>query len=197
MLCFNRCSNAGRLVGAPKNAVGASIAHSSGVKMTEVSSIESAPSSEKPTDADRARAASKIIFDAVPWSAAAGIVPVPILDLAALAAVQTRMLMDLSELYGQPFGKEAARSMVSVLLGTLVPGMAAGGLVGSMMKTAPVIGSFIGAAAMATFGGAATYAAGKVFVRHFERGGTIHNLNMDTLKTDLKSEFDKAQTARP
>lgn len=141
---------------------------------------------------DRHSEASQIVSSALGWSAAAGFVPIPILDAAALAAVQAKMVVDLSALYGEKPSNELARGVVSVLLGTLAPLKLTGLALGSGAKTIPVIGTVIGALSMAGFGTAATYAVGKIFIRHFERGGTIASLDADAVKEDLKAEFAKA-----
>jgi len=135
----------------------------------------------------------EIISSSVKWSAAAGLVPFPVLDLVALGAVQTRMLMDLSAVYDQPFGKEAANSIVSVLLGTLIPGAAAGAVMGSAVKFAPVGGTLTGMASMAAFSAAASYAVGKVFARHLARGGKPGTFSASAIKEDLKAEFKGAK----
>lgn len=142
--------------------------------------------------AERHLAASKIIASAATWSAAAGIIPVPVLDLLALATVQGKMVIDLSALYGEQPSNEVARGLVSVLLGTIAPAGATGMLMGSGIKTMPVFGTILGAVSMAGFSGAATYAIGKIFVRHFEQGGTLANFSADAVAEDLKAEFSKA-----
>jgi uncharacterized protein (DUF697 family) len=142
---------------------------------------------------DHAAEAARIISSAAKWSAAAGVIPLPFIDLVALAAVQTRMLSDLSKLYTHDFGSEIAHSVVSVLLGTLVPGVVTGGLVGSSIKFAPVTGSIAGGISMALFGAAATYAIGKVFVSHLNGGGTPFSFNAKAVEQDLKAEFSKAK----
>jgi uncharacterized protein (DUF697 family) len=133
--------------------------------------------------------ASEVISSSVKWSIGAGLVPFPVLDLVALGAVQTRMLIDLSDVYGQPFGKESAKTIVSVLLGTLVPGAAAGAVMGSAVKTAPVGGTLAGKVSMSVFGAAATYAVGKVFTRHLAGGGRVGDFSAESIKEDLKAEF--------
>jgi|ERR1700722_207092 uncharacterized protein (DUF697 family) len=133
--------------------------------------------------------ASEVISSSVKWSIGAGLVPFPVLDLVALGAVQTRMLIDLSDVYGQPFGKESAKTIVSVLLGTLVPGAAAGAVMGSAVKTAPVGGTLAGMVSMSVFGAAATYAVGKVFTRHLAGGGRVGDFSAESIKEDLKAEF--------
>jgi uncharacterized protein (DUF697 family) len=136
---------------------------------------------------------SRIIATAVGWSVAAGIIPVPFVDLAALAAVQVKMISDLGDLYGQPLRKEAVRSAVSVLLGVLLPGQLAAAVGGSGAKLVPGIGSVTGAVSLSAFGAAASYAIGKVFLRHFARGGTLATFQPDRVENELKEEFRAAR----
>jgi uncharacterized protein (DUF697 family) len=138
----------------------------------------------------------EIISSAIKWSAAAGLVPIPVLDLVALGAVQTRMLMDLSAVYDQSFGKEAANSVVSVLLGTLIPGVLGGAVIGSVAKTIPVGGTIAGMATMSAFSAASTYAVGKVFTRHLARGGKPGEFSAEGIKDELKSEFKGASAKK-
>jgi uncharacterized protein (DUF697 family) len=136
--------------------------------------------------------ASKIIYSAMTWSAAAGVVPVPALDLIALATVQGKMVADLSSLYGERATNEVARGLVSVLLGTLAPAGLTGAVASSGLKATPVIGPVLGAISMAGFSSAATYAIGKVFVRHFEGGGNLLDFSPKSVEEDLKAEFARS-----
>jgi uncharacterized protein (DUF697 family) len=145
------------------------------------------------TRADVHERAAKIISSSVRWSAAAGAVPLPFLDLVALGAVQANMISDLSQTYGRQVSAEAARGIVSVMLGTLLPAGVTGALLGSGYKTIPVAGTVLGMVSMATFGAAASYAIGKVFVRHFEKGGTLQNFSAEAVKDDLIAEFSRAK----
>ena len=137
--------------------------------------------------------AAEIISSSVRWSAAAGAVPLPILDLVALGVVQAKMISDISRAYGQPVNAEAAKSVVSVLLGTLLPAGVTGALLGSGSKTVPMLGTVLGMVSMAAFGAAATYAIGKVFVRHFEKGGSLESFSAAAVKEELKAEFSRAK----
>lgn len=141
---------------------------------------------------DRHIEASKIVSSALRWSAAAGFVPIPVLDVAALAAVQVKMVVDLSGLYGEKASKELVRGIVSILLGTLVPLKLTEIAMVSGAKALPVVGAVIGSLSMVAFSTAATYAIGKIFIRHFERGGSIANLDAEAVKDDLKAEFVQA-----
>jgi uncharacterized protein (DUF697 family) len=162
--------------------------------MTTQTAIDSVGIADTMSDEAKIDRAGEIISSSVKWAAAAGAVPVPFLDTVALAVVQAKMLMDLSEVYEQKLSKDAAEGLVSVLLGSLLPTAATGMLVGSTIKYAPVVGTIAGMATMAALGSAATYAVGKVFARHLVKGGTVSNFSADAIKNELKSEFENAKS---
>lgn len=150
-------------------------------------------STESAIQVDRHARAASIISSSAAWSAAAGAVPLPLLDLVAVGAVQGKMVIDLASLYEQPASGEVARGMVSVLLGTLFPAGLTSALVGSGAKLFPV-GALFGMASMAALSAAATYAIGKVFVRHFEKGGSLASFSPEAIKEELQREFSEAQS---
>ena len=162
--------------------------------MTSTAAVEHSHVSPSDTDEGKLERVGDIISSSMKWAAAAGAVPVPLLDTIALAAVQTKMLMDLSEVYDQKFGKEAAQAIVSVMLGALIPTAATGMFLGSAIKAAPIIGTVAGMASMAALGAGATYAVGKVFARHLIGGGKVSEFNAEAIKSDLKAEFNNAKS---
>ncbi|MDO8910151.1 MAG: DUF697 domain-containing protein [Pseudohongiella sp.] len=137
----------------------------------------------------RLEKASAIISNKCKWSAAAGFIPVPYLDLAGLAAVQVKMVSDLADLYGKTVKQEAIKTTVATLLGTLTTAGLAAPVAFSTAKVIPGLGSVAGGVSMGALGAAASYAVGKVFVNHFEGGGTLANFDVDKIKDDLKSAF--------
>jgi uncharacterized protein (DUF697 family) len=162
--------------------------------MTTQTTIDSVGIDQNLSDEAKIDRAGEIISNSVKWAAAAGAVPLPFLDTVALAVVQVKMLMDLSEVYEQKLSKEAAEGLVSVLLGSLLPTAATGMLIGSTIKYAPVVGTIAGMATMAALGSAATYAVGKVFARHLVKGGTVASFSADAIKNELKAEYDNAKS---
>lgn len=150
-------------------------------------------SSEQDVSKDVHADAAGVISKAVKWSAAAAIVPVPYLDLLALGTVQVRMVRDLARVYSVDPDSENLKVAISALLGTLAPAAISGGLLGSSLKIVPVVGTILGSVSLAAFSSAATYAVGKVFVAHFETGGTLSSFSAEAVKEDLKKEFSAAK----
>lgn len=139
----------------------------------------------------RRQEASHIIKIYMGWSAGAAFLPVPFLDLAAVTGLQVKMVADLAAVYDQPFSRNAVKSIIAGLLGSVVPSTLARGA-SSLVKAIPGVGSFLGAVTAPAFATASTYAIGKVFVQHFEAGGNILNFDADAMRSYFKDEFDSA-----
>lgn len=137
--------------------------------------------------------AGRIISHATKWSAAAAVVPLPYLDLVAIGTVQVRMVRQLAQAYGIDADNETLKVTISALLGTLAPAVISGGIFGSALKLVPGGGTIFGSVGLAAFGSAATYAIGKIFVAHFEKGGTLSSFSAEAVEADLKREFAAAK----
>jgi len=155
---------------------------------TETAAERSIATAEPSRD-DKAMA---LVNSYVPWSAAAGLLPLPGVDMAALVTVQLRMLAKLSEMYQIPFKENAVKGIVSTLLGTVVSQGLGGGL-GSLAKTIPLVGPILGVAMVPGMYSAATYAVGRVFVSHFEAGGTFLDFDPKKMRAFFVAEFEKAK----
>ena len=69
------------------------------------------PGTTPMTDAEREEAASQLVDRFSLWSGAAGLIPVPLIDVIAVGGVQLQMLRRLSEIYGVPFTNNRGKSV--------------------------------------------------------------------------------------
>jgi len=136
--------------------------------------------------------ANNLVKDYVIASVALGAVPVPLLDLAGVAAIQLRMIQKLSQLYGKPFSQSLGRSVIASLAGSF-GGLTAGAVAGSVVKVVPGIGWALSMAAVPAVAGASTYAIGKVFVKHYEEGGSLVDLDTAKFKAFYHEQFEKGK----
>ena len=123
------------------------------------------------------------------YSAAAGLVPVPIIDMVAITGVQVSMLRALAGLYGVPFSQERGRALVAALLGGLMPTLAGHQILTTVAQRLTIVGTLFGMASVSGFAVAATYAVGRVFTAHFESGGTLLDLNVDTARQRVRTHL--------
>jgi uncharacterized protein (DUF697 family) len=125
-------------------------------------------------------------------SMGAALVPVPLFDLVALSGIQLKMLHSLSKTYNIKFTSNLGKSLISALLGSVLP--LSGALsAASAAKGMPGVGTAAGVMSMSILGGAATYAIGKVFVQHFESGGTFLDFDPEAVREHFAAEFTKGK----
>jgi uncharacterized protein (DUF697 family) len=123
----------------------------------------------------------------------AGLIPVPFVDLAAVSGLQLKMLYELSKIYGVSFERNRGKAVIGSLIGSVVPGALSFGAAGSALKAVPAVGALAGTPAMVLFCGASTWAVGKVFIQHFESGGTFLNFDPDQVRDYFKAQFEEAK----
>ncbi len=141
----------------------------------------------------RSVTADSTIKSYVIGSVGASIIPVPLFDIAAVVAIQLRMIQKLSELYGQPFSERIGRSVIASLAGGVL-GYGAGVTVAiSMTKLIPGVGWMIGMASLPLVAGASTYAIGHVFMKHFEEGGSMMDISAAKMQEFYKEQFEKGK----
>jgi uncharacterized protein (DUF697 family) len=137
--------------------------------------------------------AMRTVYSYTGWTAGAGLIPLPFVDVAAVTGVQLKMLHSLSNLYGIPFQRSAAKAVIAALIGgggaALVAPAAS-----SLLKVIPGVGSIAGMLAMPAISTAATYALGKVFIQHFEAGGTLLDFNPEAVRSYFDEQFRAAQS---
>jgi len=156
--------------------------------------IDAQPETAAQTGLPRDQQAMALVNSYVPWAAASGLIPVPTADVVALVALQIRMLSKLGSMYDVPFMENSVKSSVSALIGTVVAS-GAGASIGSLIKAVPVVGTYIGFVATPGTFAAVTYAVGRVFVTHFESGGTFLDFDPQKTREYFKAEFEKAKAS--
>ena len=114
-----------------------------------------------------------------------GYIPIPVVDSLGIMAVQRKMLFHLAKVYNVPF----SRSLAKDLLKTLAGGLASQAMLPMALKVVPGINVLFGSAGMAALGSTSTYAVGKVFQKHFEKGGTLEDFDPDKEKDTYEAEL--------
>lgn len=141
----------------------------------------------------RTAEADAIVRKYMNWSFAGGLVPLPVVDVVAVSGVQTKMLLDLAKLYDIPFKANIAKELVGTLLGSALPSAATGGAFALGIKSIPVVGTALGVLTMPALSVAATYAVGRVFIAHFESGGTLLDFDAARMREHFRAEFEAAR----
>jgi uncharacterized protein (DUF697 family) len=145
---------------------------------------------ETPEAKDRRARATAVVKRLSLWSGAAGLIPIPLVDLAAVGGVQIEMLRRVSKIYGVPFSENSGKALIAGIAGSMIPASSGVGMT-SLIKGIPGIGTAVSLLTMPTLSMGATYGIGMAFIQHFATGGTLLDFNPPDYH-----EFLKAETGR-
>lgn len=114
----------------------------------------------------RREAAQRIIRNATLVSLAAGLEPIPLVDIPILLGTQVRLVLRLAALYGEPIDTADALKHARELVVTMVSGLGLRFLAEQAAKLVPFGGDVIAGA----IAGAATWSIGEVALEYYEGG---------------------------
>ena len=120
----------------------------------------------------------------------------PLLDIVAVTGVNLRMVARLAAHYQQPFSNSRGKAIIWSLLGGLGPYAAGLGLGGTLAKSMPGAGVALGVVTMSATAAAATHAMGRLFIQHFDAGGTLFDMDPMALRDHYRQEFDAERQRR-
>ncbi|HEU0027502.1 MAG TPA: GTP-binding protein [Ktedonobacterales bacterium] len=121
----------------------------------------------------RRKAANKLVRSATLISLAAGLQPIPLVDIPILLSNQVRMTLRVAAVYGEPVTAQHLRELIATVAG----GLAMRYLAEEAAKLAPFGGDLISGAIAA----AGTYALGQVAIEYFERGKQLSSKQINEL----------------
>jgi uncharacterized protein (DUF697 family) len=159
--------------------------------MSTLIDVENVTTASAPEVTTRLTQAQSLVNKRALWAAGAGLIPVPILDVAGIFAVQVNLINELSKLYDIPFSKHKVKNLIAPLIGSVGAGYATAPGVTSLFKFMVGPGTIAGILATSTIGSAATYAVGRVFVQHFEAGGNLLDFKPELVKNFFEQQFQE------
>ncbi|MEM9991331.1 MAG: DUF697 domain-containing protein [Bacteroidota bacterium] len=159
-------------------------------KLVEVTINEVKKRMKQGIGSEKSKHADTIIKNHVAFSTGAGLIPVPVIDIVAVSAVQLDMIRQVAKVYEVDFSETQGKAIVSALTSSTLARAGAS----SIAKAVPFIGTYIGGASNAVLAGASTFALGEVFKRHFETGGTILDFDTERLKRLYQEKFEKGKS---
>lgn len=139
----------------------------------------------------RRRAAQRIIRNSTLLSLAAGLEPIPLIDIPILLGTQIRLVLRLAALYGEQMDTVDAMKHARELIITLVGGLGMRFLAEQAAKAMPFGGDFVAGA----IAGAATWAIGEVALEYYEGGKQISPQRLRMMYIDFYHRFRKQKTA--
>ena len=144
-------------------------------------------------DKSRTAQANKIVRNHCIISGALGIVPIPPLGVALITANGLKMVHKLSTIYGVEFNKDIGKSAIGSFLAACGTFSISGRLAWGLSTALPVAVPVIGVVTRPIFSTALMYLMGKIFIQHFESGGTFLTFDPQKVRGHYAEEFQQGQ----
>lgn len=126
-----------------------------------------------------------------------GLVPSFVVELVGVTGIEIKMIRDLARVYDFPVPhKLIAYKVLISLIASVAPFYAAARLK-SAVKGVPVVGHAAYVGFLSAASGAAVYAVGKIFQKHYESGGTFLGRDKETLQSSFKQELENGKKLAP
>lgn len=138
----------------------------------------------------RRAAAQRIIRNATLVSVAAGIEPIPLVDIPILLGTQIRLVLRLAALYGEPLDSTNAMLHARTLITTMAGGLGFRYLAEQAAKAVPFGGDFVAGA----IAGAATWSMGQAALEYYDSGKQINPRTLRHLYSNFYRRFRKQNT---
>ena len=123
-------------------------------------------------------------------SLAAGLEPIPLVDIPILLGTQIRLVLRLAALYGEPLDSGDTMKHARELIITMAGGLGFRYLAEQAAKMVPFGGDFVAGA----IAGAATWSIGQVALEYYEGGKKINPSRVRQLYTDFYQRFRREKT---
>lgn len=129
------------------------------------------------------------------YSAAGGLIPLPVADVAGVTAIIVHMAGSLARHYDIPPDRNRTRALVLGLIGALGP-VGLGALTSSSLLRFIPGANLVGMAVTSIAAAACTRSIGLIFIEHFESGGTLLDFDLDAYNASLAARAAEAKKAR-
>jgi len=127
------------------------------------------------------------------WSVVASLVPLPLVGVLAMSSAQVKMIHDLCKLYNVDFEHKIALAVATGLAsGTLTKTVASNATL-AVARNLPGVGAIMTVVFEPALAYGTTYAIGTAFVSHFEKSGTLHNFDPETMKDYFAEQLNKGK----
>ena len=124
-----------------------------------------------------------------------GLVPSALLDVVGITAIEVKMIMDLARIYDFPVpNKLVAYKVLISLIGSIAP-VYFSTRMHSALKGVPLVGHAVYVGLLSATGGAAVYAVGKIFQKHYQSGGTFLSKDNSYIREYFKEKYAEGKQA--
>jgi len=124
-----------------------------------------------------------------------GLIPSALVDVVGITGIEVKMIRDLAGIYKFPVpNKLVAYKVLISLIGSLGP-VYFSTRMHAALKGVPLVGDAVYVGLLSITGGAAVYAVGKIFQKHYDSGGTFLSKDNKYIRNYFKEKYAEGKQA--
>ena len=139
---------------------------------------------------NRLNESNRIVEKYSAFASGSVLLPIPVIDIVYVTGIQLKMLSELSKIYDIEFKRNRGKAVVTSLISGIFTNRFMFSTAPFLVRYIPVVGFLMAPLSIVLFSSALTYSVGKVFIQHFEAGGTFLNFKPDEVRAHFKKEFE-------
>jgi len=124
-----------------------------------------------------APASAAIITRHCRYASTVGFIPIPLVDIAAITAIQVKMVAALAERHKLDFDHQLAKALVVSVVAAISGRAVAFRIARRLMQAVPALGTAARLIVDPMSAYAATWTVGQLFDQHFAKGGTLFDFD--------------------
>ena len=126
------------------------------------------------------------------YAAGAGLIPIPIVDSAAIVGIQYKLTEAMANEYGVDFENNKVKVIITSIVSSLISRLASGAIQAAAggITIPGIVGGSLTNAALA---GYLTFSTGEILRLHFATGGTLENLELSHYLDFIESQFKEGK----
>lgn len=119
-----------------------------------------------------------------------GLVPSFLVEVVGVTGIEVKMIRDLARIYAFPVPSKLIAYKVLISLVASIAPLYMAVRMQSAVKGLPVVGHAAYVGFLSVTSGAAVYAVGKIFQKHYESGGTFLGSGKPALQAQFKQDLE-------
>lgn len=124
------------------------------------------------------------------WSVLGGLIPVPFVDLGAIALSNYFMVKEIADYYHQDFDSTKTKAIITAVIAGVLPQSLAAGIPGAMVRMIPVIGPVVNFLIEPGFAALVTYIVAKLAIQGYATSGDLASVNRDYVLSQIQMAYD-------
>lgn len=126
----------------------------------------------------------------VAWSVLGGLIPIPFVDIGAIAVTNYFMVKNIAAYYNQDFDSTKTKAIIASVIAGILPQSLTAGIPGAMVRMIPMVGPLVSFLIEPGFAALVTYVVAKLAIQGYESAGDLGSVDHDYVLSQIQQVYE-------